>query len=380
MQGHYDDAVVGAGILGLAHAYHLAKRGRRVLVLERHPRAMGASVRNFGMLWPIGQPAGPLRNLAMRSVAIWHEILEASKLWHDRCGSLHLAYRDDEWQVLNEFVDLTSARDFDVELLNATEVRARSPFVRKDQLRGAIFSVAETCVDPRQVIAELPNWLGHAFGVEFAFQQLVLGFAAPFVRTHSKIWRADRLWVCSGDELQTLYPEVLLKHGMRHCKLQMMRTGPTSELRRIGPMLAAGLTLRHYSAFASCPSLPALKRRVANETPVFDELGIHVMASQNGNGEIVIGDSHEYDITNAEPFNRDEIDRLILDYLATFLEVPNMRIAERWHGFYMKHPSESYFVERPSDDVTLINGVGGNGMTLSFGLAEQVVNQILGAS
>ena len=27
----YDDAVVGAGILGLAHAYHLARRGRQII-------------------------------------------------------------------------------------------------------------------------------------------------------------------------------------------------------------------------------------------------------------------------------------------------------------------------------------------------------------
>src|SRR5580692_3288040 len=109
MQLQYDDAVVGAGILGLAHAYHLARLGRRVIVFERNAHAMGASVRNFGMLWPIGQPAGHLRNLALRSLEIWRGVLTAGGLWHSRCGSLHLAYRGDERRVLEEFAETAPA-------------------------------------------------------------------------------------------------------------------------------------------------------------------------------------------------------------------------------------------------------------------------------
>src|SRR5262249_3403761 len=150
MSQTWDDAVVGAGILGLAFAYHLAKRGRRVAVFERSLRAEGASVRNFGMLWPIGQPAGPMRELALRSRSIWLDVLQGSRIWHHRSGSLHLAYREDEAQVLREF-QATGDVHPDCELLTPDQVLTRSPAVNPSGLLAGFWSPTETCVDPRQV-------------------------------------------------------------------------------------------------------------------------------------------------------------------------------------------------------------------------------------
>src|SRR5215813_12324989 len=104
MNHSFDDAVVGAGVTGLAHAYHLAMRGRRVIVFERGARATGASIRNFGMIWPVGQPAGEMYDLARRSRELWLNILQAAGLWFEHAGSLHLAYHDDEAAVLREFI------------------------------------------------------------------------------------------------------------------------------------------------------------------------------------------------------------------------------------------------------------------------------------
>ncbi len=375
MSERFDDAVVGAGIIGLAHAYHLARRGRRVAVFERSPRAQGASVRNFGMLWPIGQPPDPRLRLALRSRALWLEVLQAAGLWHDSVGSLHLAYHDDEAAVLTEFAHTAPDHGYDARLLNASEVRGRSRAVRLDGLKAALWSATEVCVDPRAVIAGLPGYLADHFGVRFFFHRAVAAYEGATVRAGGNEFAADRLWVCSGDDLQTLYPEVLQAAGLVRCKLQMLRSVPCGGW-RLGPMLAAGLTLRHYPAFAHCPSLPALQERLCREYPAYERYGIHVMASQNGAGELVLGDSHEYG-DDVEPFDKDEIDRLILDYLRTFLDYPELRVAARWHGVYAKHPTEPFLVLRPGPQVTAVVGVGGAGMTLSFGLAEQVVRDQL---
>jgi FAD dependent oxidoreductase TIGR03364 len=375
MSRRFDDAVVGAGIVGLAHAYHLARLGRRVVVFERHARALGASVRNFGMLWPIGQPAGPPRELALRSLAIWLDVLREAGLWQGRVGSLHLAYRDDEARVLAEFVESESSPDFPCELIGPDEVAARSPGVRRDGLMAALRSPTEVCVDPRSVLATLPRWLAEVHGVRFEFGVPVLGFERPRVNTPAGAWEADRLWACTGDEFHALYPEAYRSSGLVRCKLQMMRSAPAAGGWRLGPMLAAGLTLRHYRSFERCPSLPALRARIAVENPEFDRHGIHVMASQNDRGEVVIGDSHVYD--DLGPFDEGAIDELILGYLATFLDAPGLRVAARWHGTYAKHPSEPFVVARPAPGAVATIGVGGAGMTLSFGLAERVVNDVL---
>ena len=70
-ENKFDVAIVGAGIVGLAIAYIAAQKGQKVAVFERHPRAAGASVRNFGLIWPVGQPAGPALDRALRSREVW---------------------------------------------------------------------------------------------------------------------------------------------------------------------------------------------------------------------------------------------------------------------------------------------------------------------
>jgi FAD dependent oxidoreductase TIGR03364 len=378
MSAEYDAAVVGAGILGLAHAYHLARRGLRVIVFERHRRAQGASVRNFGMIWPIGQPLGPMYELARRSRELWLEVLGASGLWHRPCGSLHLAYHEDEAQVLREFVAESAGSGRACELWTAARVADRFPGVVQTGLRAALWSPVELAVDPRQVIAELPAWLSRTYGVDFAFGTPVLGHDLSRVITPDGDRLVRRLVICTGTDFRELAPAAFAGSGLVPVKLQMMRSQAFGDRFRVGTHLAAGLTLRHYASFASCATLPALSRRLDAEWPEHGRHGIHVLVSQNGRGELTLGDSHEYGDA-IEPFDNPRIDELILAYLKTFLTVPDLTVAARWHGTYVKHPTAAYVVARPAPRTLAVTGVGGAGMTLSFGLAERVVTDWLGA-
>lgn len=378
MSTSYDVGVVGAGILGLAHAYHLARRGLRVVVFERSPRASGASVRNFGMIWPIGQVLGPLYQLARRSREIWLEVLHASGLWHERVGSLHLAHHEDEAQVLHEFqAEATAERP--CELLTSKQVCTRFPAIREAGLRAGLWSPIELTVDPRQVLGELPRFLNRALGVDFAFATTVLHFEDGRIATTNGTWSARRLVLCTGVDFRELAPAAFASSGLVPCKLQMMRSQAYGSRFRVGTMLAAGLTLRHYPSFAKCPTLPALVRRLDAELPEYQRFGIHVLVAQNQAGELILGDSHEYGDA-IEPFDKTHIDDLILAYLRNFVVIPDLMVAARWHGVYVKHPTEPYIVVRPAADVLAVAGVGGSGMTLSFGLAERTVADWLGES
>jgi FAD dependent oxidoreductase TIGR03364 len=299
--------------------------------------------------------------MALRSRAHWLELARAAGIWHEAAGSLHIARNDDEAAVLEEFA--ASEEPGDCILLTPAEAAGRCPPIRREGLVSALWSGTEVCVDPREAVAELPGYLERAFGVEFRFGAAVARIALPEVEAGGVIYRANRVFVCAGDDLGALYPSALGQAGLYRCKLQMMRSARLGGIARLGPMIAGGLTLRHYASF---------RQRVASERPLMDRYGIHVMASQNGKGELTIGDSHEYG-AEISPFDKPEIDRLILGYLSELLDLPGLEIAERWHGTYCKHPTEPYVVLEPEPGVTLVTGVGGAGMTLSFGLAEQVI-------
>lgn len=371
---HKSAIVTGAGIVGLAMARALAVRGYNVTVIERSSRAMGASIRNFGMVWPIGQPDGKLYERALLSSAVWKQVCTEAKIWYEEAGSLHLAFNTDELNVLQELADVYKHRQY--RLLQPRETIRLSPFTNEQGLKGALHSTQEVIVDPRVAIHHLPVWLEEKYKIKFIWGRTVTDISAPDVYFGDETISADRIFVCSGADFETLYPLLFQEQQIIRCKLQMMRLEPPAASQRIGPSICGALSLVHYSSFKAAPSLSRLNNRYRKDMEEYLEHGIHVMVSQNHAGELTVGDSHEYS-HNPDPFDRHYINQLILDYLRTITRFNCDHVLETWNGVYAKMTNgDTELILEPEQNVTVVNGLGGAGMTLSFGLAEELCRDL----
>ena len=63
-----------------------------------------------------------------------------------------------------------------------------------------------------------------------------------------------------------------------------------------------------------------------------------------------------------------------IDYQKVISENESGKLMQSWHGIYPKMMNgQTELIVETEPGVTVINGLGGNGMTLSFGLCEEFI-------
>ena len=102
--------------------------------------------------------------------------------------------------------------------------------LRKDNLLGGLFSETESTVNAREAIRRIPLWLQEKYGLILKFGHAVTEISLPHVKTARESWRAEKVFVCSGADFETLYPEVFDQHPVSKCKLQMLKAVPDKNL------------------------------------------------------------------------------------------------------------------------------------------------------
>ncbi len=366
-----DVVIVGAGIVGLAHALACTRRGLRVTVIDRDAQANGASIRNFGFVTVTGQARGTVHGLARRSAAIWREVAPQAGIAVEQQGLLLVAQRPEAEAVLDAF--LATEMGQDCERLSPAAIADRFPMVR--DARAALFSPHDLRVESRDAIPRLAAWLAAAHGVRFVRQAGVHHVESGRVVTSVGRFDAPAIIVCPGDAGAALFPELFAAAQVTRCKLQMLRLAPPGW--RLPAPVMSDLSMVRYLGYAELPEAAALEARLRAEPAAAAALadGIHLIAVQSADGSLVVGDSHHYAAT-PDPFGDDRVDAAMLAQFAAVLG-PAPAIRQRWIGTYASGPQHS-IVRTPAPGVRLVVVTSGTGASTGFALAETVIDELLG--
>lgn len=370
---HIDVAVVGAGILGLAHAFAAVKRGLRVVVFERSSAPIGASIRNFGMGLVTGQPPGVMLGLARQSRALWLHLAQRAHFSAREAGTLLFARTAAEHAVLEEFMIVRARQHgYDASLLEGTQLETLYGG-RFRHHRSALHGTQDLQLYSREAMPALVCYL-QSQGVQFHFNTLVREARNGHLSTTAGEFRAERTIVCSGHDYQTLFADKLGEMNLKVCRLQMLRAAPQQPLPLTHAVLT-GLSCTHYGAFSDLPSAAGVHAEIETKAPALNRHGIHLLVSPTPYQELIIGDSHYYGV-DAPPFNNEEIDQLMIGLAQDTLGV-KLNVLERWQGVYgSKGPGP--FSATPVDDrTTVVLMHTGIGMSVGLALGERVIGALL---
>ncbi|MDK1395186.1 TIGR03364 family FAD-dependent oxidoreductase [Pseudomonas protegens] len=374
MTNHSDLLIVGAGILGLSHAYAAAKRGLRVHVFERSATPLGASVRNFGQALVTGQPPGTMLELARASREIWADWQQLAGLQLKRNGSFLFARSEAEEQLLEAFcAGRALEHGYRVELLQGAALNDLYGGQFRHH-RAALHGLDDQQLYSREAIPQLIDYLRRDLGVQFHFSTLVRDIQPGQLRSTAGNFHAPRIVLCSGHDYQTLLADQIAALQPQICRLQMLRARPEANL-NLQHALLTGLSCVHYGAFADLPEAAAVQAQILSEAPHLHEHGIHLLISPTPYGELIIGDSHDYG-SDPSPFNAEQVDNWLLELAEQTLGC-RVRVVERWQGVYgARGPAPFSFLEAaPGVHVALMHT--GVGMSVGPAMAEGNIARLL---
>ncbi len=359
--------VVGAGIIGTAHALFALARGAHVVHLERDATPHGATVRNFGLIWVSGRASGPELALALRARALWEEIAAfVPEVGFRANGSLTLINSEDELLVAQRALSRADADARGFELLSHDQVLSRNPAL-KGTFEVGLFCGRDAAVESRVAPGALRRWMTATGRYEYlAARELVAVNDYEAVDHRGEHHRADHVWLCVGATLSGFCAELFEHEPLRRVRLNMAET-EALEL-PLTTSIANGDSFRYYPNFRDDAT-----ELLEEQESVAQRYAIQLLCQQRLHGGLTIGDTHEAD----QPGLFETADRpmdLIVEAARLLIGDHLPPIERRWSGVYHQVDPlgrEIYYRKDVAAGVTAVTGAGGRGMTLSPAIAEE---------
>ncbi len=385
MKKKYDLIIVGGGVLGTFHAFHALKRGLTVAILEKNRRPEGATVRNFGQVVPSGMDQ-KWQNFGKESLKIYKEIQSQFDINLRQNGTVYIASNDEEMQLIEELHQINASNDYQSELLTKNQCLAKYNGLRSDYCKAGLFFPQEVTVEPNTMIHKLQEYMVANLGLDLYINTTVVNTedkSGEVVATTSLgiEFKASKMIICSGNDFKILYPEIYNNSDLIVSKLQMLQTKPQNNYKLDGSILT-GLTIRRYESFEECPSYQAIKAK-ENPNSFEKEYGVHILFKQAMDGSVILGDSHEYaSAKEMDSLGFDlnmDIDSFMINEAKKIIDLPTYEIQNRWFGMYSQCKTKDIFEHTIGDNIHIVTGIGGKGMTGSAGFAKHNVDKIFNA-
>jgi len=193
--------IIGGGGAGCSAALHLARRGARVILLERGLVGSQASGVNHGGVRQQGRHPAELP-LARRSRELWGRMREliGTDAEFDPCGHLKLARSPEQEAELIRWNEIAAAHGLKPRMIGRNAIRAEHPYFGEQVIAGSLLD-EDGSANPRLLspaLARAARAAGATLLEHHPVESLEHDGAAFHVRAGGKDFRAPVLLNCAG--------------------------------------------------------------------------------------------------------------------------------------------------------------------------------------
>ncbi len=359
-----DVLVIGGGIVGAASAYHLARRGAAVILLEANQLASGATGRNLGYIWLHTRRPGPELDLVMATRSGLGTLAE--ELGEDFAlktnGGLIYFTTEAQAVVMREFVERRTADGVPMQLLDGDEARAMAPIL-PDTVLGASYCPLDAQIDSTRYVRAFAGAAQRAGArvVEGASARTLEAKDGRVTRVLTDIGpiSAGHVVLAAGAWSPFLAAQLELDLPIEPMRLQIVQTEPMAP--RLDVVLYGPAAVKQYAYFRELPTY----RAEPFETELEDRLGRALLESacQKPDGSYLLGIAMDFPGFDWQP-DLAGVSLISEGLAAAIPEFRAARFARAWAGVLPLTSDSLPIIDRAPgfDDLVIAAGhVFGNG-------------------
>jgi sarcosine oxidase subunit beta len=279
--------VIGGGVIGTSIAYYLAKKGKKVTLLEKDDLASGSSgACDIDIILQSKNPGIHLQ-LAMKSAELYEELAQEldCDIEYENTGGMILIEDERQLEAMREFVKKQKAAGLEVELLDLKEAsklqKGLSP-----HLMGATYSPRDAHVNPMKLCFAFAR-AARRMGSEIRTGTPVLGIKVKSGRVKSVVTGSEEIETsivinAAGVYAPAICKMVGLSAPIEPRRGQIIVTEPVPKF-VMGDVLSARYIAAKYN--------PRILE--GSDDPEI-RLGVGLSLSQTRNGNLLIGGCREF--------------------------------------------------------------------------------------